>query len=342
MATSTKQPVVVIPNLNAGKELLLAVGSLQAQTLKPRIVIVDNASSDDSIANVMAAHPEIDIILHDTNKGYAGGVNPGFRLAIESGADYVAPFNDDAVADKDWLKHLVSVLDKNPGVGAVNPKVYHGNGDILDSTGDTYSHWGLSYPRGRGEKDTGQYDRQTEIFAASGAASLYRVSALTEVGLLDEDFFAYYEDIDLSFRLQLAGWTIRYEPQAIVHHQIGMTSARIKGFTTYQTMKNQPLLLYKNVPRRYLWRVGRRFWLAHWLFFGRAITRGQGRAALRGDAGATWLLLKKWPERRRIQAMKKVSDEYIWGIMSHDLPPNANALRKLRTIYWKLTFRKTI
>jgi GT2 family glycosyltransferase len=336
----TNQTVVVIPNLNGGTELIEAVGSLVAQTIRPRIIVVDNASTDDSIARLSKKHPDVEIIFNSKNLGYAGGVNPGFRRAIELDADYVAPFNDDAVADQDWLKQLVATLDKDEGVGVVACKVLRVDGKHLDSTGDMYTNWGLPYPRGRGETDKGQYDNETHIFAASGAASLYRVSALKQVGLLDEDFFAYYEDVDLSFRLQLAGWKVRYEPRARVYHKIGMTSSRIKGFTTYQTMKNLPLLLYKNVPQKYMWVVGRRFWVAHWLFFFRAITRGQGWPALKGDAKGTWLLLKKWPERRRIQKTRQVSDEYIWSIINHDLPPNAHALRKLRGLYWKLTFRK--
>lgn len=338
----TNQTIVVIPNLNGGNELIEAVESLVHQTLPPYIIVVDNASTDNSIKRLLETYPEIEVIFNNTNRGYSGGVNPGFRRAIDLGARYVAPFNDDATADKDWLKHLVTVLDKNPGVGVVASKVLKADGQHLDSTGDIYTTWGLPYPRGRGAVDEGQYDSQTDIFAASGAASLYRVEALKEVGLLDEDFFAYYEDVDLSFRLQLAGWKVRYEPAARVYHKIGMTSARIKGFTTYQTMKNQPLLLYKNMPSKYLLRVSRRFWLAHWLFFFRAISRGQGWSAFRGDAMATYLLIKKWPERRRIQKSKKVSDEYIWSIIDHDLPPNARALRKLRNLYRKVTFRKNI
>lgn len=339
MATKPTQPVVVIPNLNGGEELLAAVQSLTEQSLQPHIIVVDNASTDDSVERLRAAYPEVELILHTTNKGYAGGVNPGFRRAIELGAEYVAPFNDDAVADKRWLKQLVEHLDTHPKVGAAACKVLAADRERLDSTGDYYTSWGLPYPRGRREYDTHKYDDQTDIFAASGAASLYRVKALEEVGLLDEDFFAYYEDVDLSFRLQLAGWKVAFVPGALVYHHIGMTSGRMKGFTTYQTMKNQPVLLYKNIPGKYLWHVGLRFLLAHTLFFARAVSRGQGWMALKGDAKGTYLLFKKTPERRRIQASKKVTDEYIWSIMVHDLPPNAQALRRVRAYWWKLTGR---
>lgn len=339
MAKSTEQPVVIIPNLNGGGELLDAVDSLVTQTLAPHIIVVDNASTDDSITKLQHKYPDIEVILHDTNRGYAGGVNPGFARAIEMGATYTAPFNDDAVADPEWLQKLVAVLDANPHVGAAACKVLTADGKHLDSSADIYTNWGLPYPRGRGEADTGQYDHLTDIFGASGAASLYRVSALKQVGLLDEDFFAYYEDVDLSFRLQLAGWKVRYVPESRVYHKIGMTSGRMKGFTTYQTMKNLPLVAFKNVPKKYLWSVTWRLTIARTLFLGRAITRGQGWVALKGDLAATRLLIAKRTERKHIQSTKAVSDDYIWGIMTHDLPPNATALRKLRAKYWRITRR---
>jgi hypothetical protein len=106
-------------------------------------------------------------------------------------------------------------------------------------------------------------------------------------------------------------------------------------------MKNLPLLLVKNVPRKYLWKVGWRFTLAHTLFFLRAISRGQGWPALKGDLKGTWLLGRALKERRRIQSGRKVSDEYIWDMLVHDLPPNAHALRKLRSKWWKLRGKST-
>lgn len=341
MSKSNNLPVVIIPNLNGGAALLEAVDSLLRQTIEPYVIVVDNASTDNSIFELQNKYPGVEVLKQAVNMGYAGGVNPGFRRAFERQAMYVAPFNDDAVADKLWLERLVAGLDAQPKYGVAACKVLTADGKQLDSTGDQYANWGLPYPRGRGEANSNAYDAQTEIFAASGAASLYRVSALQEVGLLDEDFFAYYEDVDLSFRLQLAGWKVAYVPGSIVYHKIGMTSARIKGFTTYQTMKNLPLLAIKNVPKPYLTKVMLRLTLARSFFLLRAISRGQGWAAFKGDFMATKLIFKKLRERRQIQSMKKVSDQYIWSIMTHDLPPNAHALRTLRAHYWKLIGKRT-
>ncbi len=331
------RPVVVIPNLNGGDDLLLALDSLYKQSLKPHIIVVDNASSDGSADKAYAKYPHIDLIRHEENLGYAGGVNPGLRRAIEINASYVAPFNDDAVARLDWLERLVANLDSHPEQGAVACKVLRDDRVSLDSTGECMSTWGLPYPRGRNEVDNGQYDTNTNIFAASGAASLFRVETLKEVGLFDEAFFAYYEDVDLSFRMQNRGWKIGYEPRAVVYHKIGMTSSRMKGFTTYQTLKNLPLLVWKNMPFTLLWRVLPRFYLAYTLFFVRAFQRGHGWYALKGVFMATALMFWKLPEIIELEAKRKVSSRYIWAMMEHGLPPNAKALRTLRDEWWKLT-----
>jgi GT2 family glycosyltransferase len=340
MSENDPNVAVVVPNWNGADSLSACLDSLLAQSIPLRVIVVENGSTDSSI-ELLEKYSDIEIILHDTNKGFAGGVNAGFRRAIDDGLKYVATLNNDAVADKDWLENLVYILDKNPKVGIVTSKLLTADGKRLDSTGDYLTIWGLPYPRGRGESNIDKYDGETEIFGASGGASLYRSKALQEIGLFDEDFFAYYEDVDLSFRAQLAGWKVRYQPKAVVYHQIGATSSKIKGFATYQTMKNQQLLLYKNLPRAHRGIIWRRFTLAHTLFLLRAISRGQGWPAIKGDLRGSWLILRKHGERRKIQQSKKVSDEYIWSMLVHDLPPNASALRKLRHSWWRLRGKKT-
>lgn len=328
-------PVVVIPNWNGEDGLKRCLDSLLRQSLRPRVIVVDNGSTDGSL-KLLEKYSDIEVIMHERNLGFAGGVNAGFRRAMDDGAKYVAAFNNDAVADKDWLKHLAAYLEKQAHAGIAAPKILTADGKKIDSTGDFFTVWGLPYPRGRGESDTDAYDGSTDIFAASGGASLYRVSMLEKIGLFDEDFFAYYEDVDLSFRAQLAGWEVAYVPGAVVRHEIGASSGRLRGFTTYQTLKNLPMLTYKNVPRPYLWMVWRRLLLAQTLFFLRAFTRGHGWSALKGKLMCLWLTPRTMLKRRRVQRLKAVSDEYIWDMLVHDLPPNARALRSLRRAWWHL------
>ena len=334
--------VVIVPNINGETELRPCLQSLVRQPLQPHIIVVDNGSTDRSVQIVETEFPSVELIRHDTNRGYAGGVNPGLKRAMELGADYAAPFNNDAVAGEKWLQSLVEWLDTHPDTGIASAKVASSDGKTLDSTGDNYTTWGLPYPRGRGEADHGQYDHQTTIFAASGAASLYRVEMLREVGLFDEDFFAYYEDVDLSFRAQLAGWKVAYVPEAVVLHATSTTGSRFKGFFTYQTQKNLPMLLIKNVPGDLLPTIVPRFMLVYASFFFAATARGQLWYALRGAAVALIRLPRKLHERRRIQKSAKVTSGYIRSLLLWDLPPNARRLRDLRAKWRKLTHRKVV
>lgn len=322
---------VVVPNWNGLDSLPACLDSLISQTIKSEIIVVENGSNDGSVEFLEKNYPDVTVLPQSENLGFAGGVNVGIKYAIAKDYDYVALFNNDAIADKDWLSELTRGLDDKK-VGIATCSFMGIDKKHLDSTGDLFTNWGLPYPRGRGESDLTKYKGQTDIFGASGGASLYRVGMLKEIGLFDEDFFAYYEDVDISFRAQLAGWKVKYIPKSIAYHDTGSTSRKIKGFTTYQTMKNQPLVIFKNVPRKLLWTIAWRFTLAYTLFFLRAVSRGQGLVATRGVLQAIRLMFGKVSERRRIQNSRKVSDEYIWSIITHDLPPNATALRKLRSL----------
>jgi len=336
---------IVIPNWNGEKELPTALDAVLAQSFRDfTVVVVDNGSVDGSraiIKNYQQKDSRIQTIFNDKNYGFTGAMNPGFMAAITAKATYVAGCNNDAKPDKDWLKHLVAFLDKHPSYGTAACKLLHADGKTIDSTGDQYTVWGLPYPRGRDEPDSAIYDNQTDIFGASGGASMYRVKMLEQVGLFDQDFFAYYEDIDLSFRSQLAGWKVGFVSQSIVYHEQGTTSARVKGFTTQQYMKNVPMVLIKDVPGRLFWRVLPRLTLAYSIFFINAFVKhGHGWQATKGFCKGFILLPKKLAQRRSIQSTRKVSVDYIWSLFLHNLPPNARKLKKLRAFWWKLTGRR--
>lgn len=328
------KPYVVIPNWNGAKDLPSCLDSLLTQTLKPHILVVDNGSIDNSSRLLRTQYPDVEIVALPKNRGFAGGVNAGIKKAIVDGAEYVALLNNDAVADKDWVKKLAELLDNNPKAGICTGAIVDKDGSI-DSTGEFYTVWGLPYPRGRGEPASEKY-KAGEIFGASGGASMYRVKMLQQIGLFDEDFFAYYEDVDISFRAQLAGWKVAYVPEAVAYHQIGVTSGRIKGFATYQTLKNLPLLMWKNVPWALMPTIYPRFVVAYAAIVGRTLQRGQFGPLLKGLSVGAVLWPKKLAQRYKIQRNRKVSVSYIDSIIVHDLPPNAHKLRALRSKWWKI------
>ncbi len=334
-----RNPVcVVIPNWDGADMIGECLDALKKQSLACDIVVVDNGSKDASLAMLrpMAAKKELRLIELPKNVGFAEGVNIGFRHAIKHGYEAVASINNDAVADKDWLKHLYGRLQSDPAIATVTCKILSRDGRTIDSTGDWLSIWGLPYPRGRGEPASKKYDDDTDILGASGGASIFRVGMLKQVGLYDRDFFAYYEDIDLSLRTRLAGWHIRFEPRAFVLHATSSTGNRVKGFTTLQTMKNLPWILVKNMPASLFWRMLPRFTLAYALFFGRAITDGRGWWALRGLFWSVVKLPKKIVQRFAVQRHRKITPKALNALLLHDLPPNATNLRRLRSFWWRL------
>ena len=330
---------VVVPNWNGADSLPSCLDSLLSQANPANTIVVDNGSTDSSVKLLSVHYPQVETLQLNANAGFAGGVNLGISHATEQGADYVALLNNDAVADKHWLKYLVRYLDKHPKAGIVTSKILDKTGQTVDSTGEMYTTWGLSYPRGRGEQARDKYDQATEVFGASGAASLYRVKMLKQIGLFDKDFFAYYEDMDISFRAQLAGWKVGYQPKALVYHQIGATTGKIMDFTTYQTMKNLPWLIWKNVPAPLLPSILPRFTLAYLGFYFSAIRRGQFWPASKGLLISTLKWPKKLVQRYTIQKNRKVIPAYINSIVVHDLPPNARKLRVLRNKWWRFRGR---
>lgn len=333
---STPSTAIVIPNWNGKEDLPACLDSLLQQTVPCEIIVVENGSTDGSLELLKDHYPKVTVLPQKKNLGFDGGVNVGIRHALKHKFQYIALFNNDAVAHTDWVKHLVEALNKNQGVGIATCMLMGIDKKHLDSTGDLYTVWGLPYPRGRDEPVSNKYNKDVYIFGASGGASLYRSVLLEEIGLFDEKFFAYYEDVDISFRAQLAGWKVIFEPKSVAYHQIGATSGRIKGFTTYQTMKNLPMLFWKNTPWQFVPYMFPRLFFAYWSMMFKAFADGRGWPAMKGQL----VFLKNLPhvfrERRRIRMLQTVPNEYIWSIITHDLPPNAKNLRVLRGKWRKI------
>lgn len=331
---------VVIPNWNGADMLVQSIKTLQAQTYAHTLVVVDNGSVDNSVELVETNFPDAVLLKNPVNLGFAGGVNTGIRYALKENFDAIALFNNDAQADQKWLEYLVQNLEDYPEVGIVTCKFMSLDKTHLDSTGDIYTTWGLPYPRGRDEKAGDQYDSDPWVFGASGGASLYRSAMLHQIGLFDEDFFAYYEDVDISFRAQLAGWKARYEPKAKAYHATSSTGSKIKGFFTYQTIKNYPFVFWKNVPMGLMPVMLPRFVLAYGVFTLKGLfTPHRTWFTLKGLFVTTVLVPKKLWQRRLIMKTRKVSNDYIRSILTWDLPPNAHKLRELRRQWRRLTHK---
>lgn len=245
----TPQPIVsvIVLNWNGKHYLETCLSSLLGQTYQSlEIILVDNGSADGSVEFVRDRFPEVTIIENDTNLGFAKGVNTGIKA---SSGRYIATINNDAEADANWVSELVRVMESEPKIGCCGSKMMnYYDRDIIDSTGIEVYHNGNAYDRGAREKDIGQYGSQEEIFGACAGAALYRKQMLDEIGLFDMSYFAYLEDVDLSFRMHLFSWKCVFVPGAVVYHMHSATSKQASPFKLFYLERNKLWNLWKYYP----------------------------------------------------------------------------------------------
>lgn len=303
---------VVVPNWNTRKFLGPCLTSLRRQTFANfEVVLVDSGSTDDSLAFVAENFPEVATVALGENRGFSGAVNAGIAA---SEAEFVALLNNDTEQDSRWLETLVRAADMHPEAALFSSKLvdFHDR-RLLDGAGDALRRSGLPYRLGHGEVDRGQFGEAAYVFSACAAAALYRRSLFGEIGDFDEDFFAYCEDGDVSFRAQLAGHRCLYVPGAVVYH-VGSASTGGKRSPTATRLgtQNGINLLVKNMPAPLLLRhlpsllTGQLARIAV-----TSLSPGGLRAHLDGLAGAWRMLPKMLDKRRKIQARKRVSDAYL-------------------------------
>jgi GT2 family glycosyltransferase len=257
-----EKAVVVILNHN-GKALLESFLSGVVKYSYPhRIVIVDNASTDDSLAFVATYFPHIECIQHDKNEGFARGYNLALRKIK---AKYYILINADIEVTGNWIKPILELMEKDEYISACQPKILSYRKpeqfEYAGAAGGFIDLLGYPFCRGRLfasiEKDQGQYDDTRAIFWASGACMFLRSSVFWELGGFDEFLFAYYEEIDLCWRMQRYGYKIYYCGHSKVYHVGSATVGADNPHKTYLKFRNRALVLYKNMPRHFLgWKHG--------------------------------------------------------------------------------------
>ncbi len=235
---------VVIPNWNGAKHLRVCLAALRQQTLLPcEVFLVDNASVDESRALVTKDFPEVSIIALPRNLRFAGACNAGIRAAT---GEAIALLNNDTEADPRWLENVARCFAMHLDAGFVASKLrLFDQRDKLHSAGDFYSRRGVPGNRGVWQVDDGRFDTEY-IFGACGGASVYRRDMLDKVGLLDEQFEFSCEDVDISWRAQLAGYKCAFAHDAIVYHKVSATGGGI--INSYYDGRNFIWLLAKDVP----------------------------------------------------------------------------------------------
>ena len=252
---------IVILNFNGRHHLQQFLPSVLASTYNgKRVIVADNASTDDSVHWLQHHYPNVELIQLSRNHGFAQGYNEALKQ-VQS--DYYVLLNSDVEVTPDWIQPIIKLMQDDPSMAACQPKMLsYSNRQQFEYAGAA-GGWidSLAYPFSRGrvfdecEMDKGQYDHVEKVFWASGAAFFVRAAVYHQLGGFDGSFFAHQEEIDLCWRMQLAGYSVAVCPQSVVYHLGGGTLAKgeRKAFLNF---RNNLLMAYKNLPpREKIWKL---------------------------------------------------------------------------------------
>lgn len=257
MFTNSKTAVVIL-NWN-GKEFLkkFLPGVVEYTHDDGAIIVADNNSSDDSVALLSNDFKTVGIIRNESNGGFATGYNQALQ---QIDAEYYVLLNSDIQVTDGWLKAPIALMDSDKSIAACQPRIksFHqpDQFEYAGAAGGFIDIFGYPFCQGRIfqniEKDENQYNQPREIFWASGACMIVRASVYHQLGGLDDDFFAHMEEIDFCWRAKQSGYKIMYCPESVVYHVGGGTLPKKSWKKTYLNMRNNSIMLCKNLPKRYL------------------------------------------------------------------------------------------
>lgn len=319
---------VIVVTYNSCRYLPACLGSISDQ-LGPEdeLIVVDNGSSDGSAALVATRFPGA-CLLCGPNTGYAGGNNRG---AAAAGGDYLVFLNPDTVLRPGAIAALLAPLAADPGVGLTTAcLLLADHPELVNTCGNTMHYTGLTYCRGAG-RPRAAYSAPAEVDAVSGAAFAVRRELFLGLGGFDERFFMYLEDSDLSWRARLAGYRIRYVPEALVEHHYRMGYSPAKA---YYLERNRHLMLLKNLARATYLRMVPALLLSELVTGGYLLLRGPRYWAVKPRAYA-WLWRNRGAvraARRRVQALRRHSDAAVLAGTADHLEFEQLASRWLATL----------
>lgn len=287
-----KEVTVVIPNYKGEAYLRPCVESLLAGTgLEMDVIIVDNGSRDGCVEEVRRLYPQVECVCLDQNYGFCKAVNIGIRKAE---TPYVFLLNNDTLVCKGAVEALLASLKKDRRIFSVEAKmIQYQDRTKIDSAGTFYNAFGWAYARGK-DRPADQYRKRGPVFSACAGAAMYRREVFEEIGLFDEEHFAYLEDVDVGYRARIAGYRNVYEPMArIIHVGSAASGSRHNEFKVRLSARNNLYLIYKNMPVLQIL-LNLPFLLAgflvKYLFF---LKKGLGAIYLKGLMEAPELMKKK-------------------------------------------------
>lgn len=319
---------IIVLNYNGKSHLKDCLGSLLKQTYRPfEVVLVDNASSDDSVAFVRREFPDVRVVENPVNSGFAEGNNVGARNAS---GDMLIFLNNDTEAPTDWLEHLVKGACSDESIGICGAMTLRfDRRDTVDILGFTLDRYGFPALIGRGEKDTGQYSQTQDAFILGACLAIKREVA-DRIGLFDPKYFILSEDIDLCWRARVAGYRTVAVPSSKVYHKVaGEMGAWKRARTRYLSERNTIRSLLKNYAVPTLLRILPVYGLmlmlevGYWLVLVKPLVVW---AVIRAVGWNVRNLPDTWREHRRIQRLRRVSDAAIL----RGMVPFSNKFRLLR------------
>jgi GT2 family glycosyltransferase len=305
---------VIIPTFNGGHLLAPCLESLGAQRYPSVEVIVADGASTDETAEVVSAYPSVRHLRLQRNGGFSGNVNAGLRAAR---GELLCLLNNDAEADPAWIEAVVETFAQHPGLGSVASKVLFADRRTINSAGDQLGRDGAARQRGVHAPDGPAWDRVEPVFGAMGGAAAYRRTMLADVGLLDEAYFMYLEDVDLAARAQLRGWSTLYQPAARVYH---LGSATAGGpLASFYNGRNLIRLVVKTWPTRLLRDLLPRFGEVQLRRSREALGAWRGaaaRATLRGQLAGLAELPRHLAARSDVQRRRRISAAAFEALLS--------------------------
>jgi GT2 family glycosyltransferase len=303
---------IVIVTYNGARWLRTCLPAIESTVdLATQVIVVDNASSDDS-AEVVRAHGRVQYVRSEVNLGYAGGNNLGARSAR---GDHLLFLNNDTRPRPGWLGAMLRATCSDPRVAIVAPRIV-GMDDpaVVDSAGDGWTRWGAAFKRGHG-RPAAEYAHPGEVFGACGAALLIARLVFEELEGFDDKFFLGFEDVDLCFRARLVGYRCAYAPDAIVEHAGSATMGRLSETAVFYGQRNVEWTYLKNTP----WPLLALTLPGHTLATAAAAVyfakQGRLRTFLRAKAAAFAGLPAVLRKRRRWQRRRQASLGDLWRVM---------------------------
>lgn len=307
---------IVIVYWNSAEYLPRCLDCLLEQTFRDfEIVIIDNGSIDRGTDRVEQKYPKLDLRLERlaSNLGFATANNLGASIAR---GKWLVLLNVDAFPEVDWLEKLIAASRAYPQAASFSSRqLQASNPQFLDGAGDSYHVSGLAWRIGLGYPADIYGRRTSELFSPCAAAAMYLREAFVDAGGFDEDFFSYYEDVDLGFRLQLKGYRCFYVPNAVVHHIGSATFGVRSDFAFYHSHRNLVWTFFKNMPAALFWRYLPDHIVANLIYVIYYTLRGRGKVLWKAKWDALRDLPKALRKRQKIQNERRVSNAYLLSVI---------------------------